>query len=678
MSTDLGNPHSIQSQQISHTGRKKKVPGCLILLVVIIFLCVGITLFFKVSPFDIEEKINVPQSQVYGELTDGQKAKFDHLVNSSDREPEIYEESGVIRSVLLDVDMGYSNDPEMQVKSFMEEYQELYNIRDFSKEFVLKKSQKNETEDVVLKYTQIIDSIPVYSSGLSFGFSPQGKINIINGAYLTEDQLIYESKPVINKAAVTQILSDQGYVFPSEYPDIELVLYNETLFGQPDGSTILAWVTEVYSEDNIFHLVVSAIDGEILIKSSQIVFSNYGIWDMQNMTLEDFREYRNDGCKKIYDNPNNHIYDTIWQNEPDLEPKIEDLNFNIQKTLETYKFLLNWDGYDNKDSRFIVFLNLQANSPFHWTACGTTIIGFTDDASLKSAKDIFTHEFQHGVTNSRVKLEQTRLTAEAGALSEAYSDIFTTLVDTNEPWQLKMDSHLIRDMQKPKNVSGQVDHYRNFKTKVPLYCKIGDYDSCQEAENGYPHQNSTIFSHAAYLFAAGGKERGIEVHGVGIEDMAKIFFAGQNYMIDNSSFMEARNATLQACQYYYSETDIGKFRCDQLRNAFGIVGIGDPAPQPSFTEKLKEAINDLIRQVEVIREGLIEELYKKIEDLGMEIDDYRKKLEEDLFNLVMEMIINLLLGYFEKLMDQMINGFCSSMALVLIPALGIMIIRRKQ
>ncbi|MDI9565254.1 MAG: M4 family metallopeptidase [Chloroflexota bacterium] len=618
--------------------------------------------FLTLKPSGARQGKSVTGPWIYGELSDEQHIAIEQLSKQSARNLDLQEKGGTIRALLLNVDMGYANDPERQVQAFMQEYQNLYQINDFSKEFRLTDYQIDDDNSVVLKYSQWVDSIPVYSSQLLVDLDRLGNIRLVSGGYLPEKDLYYDPNITYSKTEIKNVLNDQGYAVISSDESIELVLYNAIVLGHEKGETTLAWTMEVVFEGEPFHAVVSAKTAEVFILAREIIFYNYNLYDAEKypiLNLKGESEEIVDECH-IFWQWIKPIYALNEKYETDYVNKINYLITIIDRTLSIYENHLGWKGYNNHDHHFEVLINVDAGSPFHWYRCVSVLIGFNDDASIYSAEDIFPHEFQHAVTSQRVILEQSAETAEAGALNEAYSDIFTALIDTENPWQLTQGQVLIRDMENPSKVKGHPSHYKDFRKPTK--------------KNDFCHENSTIISHAAYLIAEGGKKQGIHVDGLGIGDMTKIFFNSQNHLRVNANFFQARAAVITACEYYYPDDTA---RCDSVHNAFAIVGIGDPVPQPSLWDEVIEILNSLQDSIVDARVKLMLDLFKKLTELNIQIDDFFLRMEQDLVNLMVELALKMATAFLESLFSSIFDQVCGSYLFALVlPGTAFFLIRK--
>ena len=151
----------------------------------------------------------------------------------------------------------------------------------------------------------------------------------------------------------------------------------------------------------------------------------------------------------------------------------------------------------------------NANSTFGYICIGngtqTEIGGLYRQGK---AMDIIAHEYQHGVTDNTAGLIYE---GESGALDEAFSDIFGSLIEGNDPTDLNSDFWTIGEngVYNPFGASGIVVRSLKGDTKNQIY-KMRDKFTCtnsQHTRNGHHddscdnngvHINSTIISHVQY------------------------------------------------------------------------------------------------------------------------------------------------------------------------------------
>ena len=189
---------------------------------------------------------------------------------------------------------------------------------------------------------------------------------------------------------------------------------------------------------------------------------------------------------------------------------------------------------------------------------GTTFI------SLSGGLDVVAHELTHAVTSSSSNLVYQN---ESGALNEAISDIFGTLVEfyknNNPDYLIGEDIYTpgtandaLRSMSDPTKY-GDPDHYSKRYTGT--------------SDNGGVHTNSGIINKAAYLLAAGGTHYGVTVTGIGNDKVGAIYYrANTVYLTSSSTFSQARAALVQAAADLYGATSA---EVNSVKKSYDAVGV---------------------------------------------------------------------------------------------------------
>jgi thermolysin len=156
---------------------------------------------------------------------------------------------------------------------------------------------------------------------------------------------------------------------------------------------------------------------------------------------------------------------------------------------------------------------------------------------------------------------------ESGALNEALSDIFGTLVEyssnNNPDFEIGEDVYTpavsgdaLRSMSNPAKY-GDPDHYS------VRYTGTGD--------NGGVHTNSGIINKCAYLLSEGGTHYGVTVTGIGRSKLGAIFYRMNTaYLTASSNFSQARAAAIQAATDLYGASSQEVTSVTQAFNAVGI------------------------------------------------------------------------------------------------------------
>ncbi|EXY06941.1 M4 family metallopeptidase [Bacillus cereus] len=184
--------------------------------------------------------------------------------------------------------------------------------------------------------------------------------------------------------------------------------------------------------------------------------------------------------------------------------------------------------------------------------------------SLSGGIDVIGHELTHAVTENSSNLIYQN---ESGALNEAISDIFGTLVEfydnRNPDWEIGEDIYTpgkagdaLRSMSDPTKY-GDPDHYSKRYTG--------------SSDNGGVHTNSGIINKQAYLLANGGTHYGVTVNGIGKDKLGAIYYrANTQYFTQSTTFSQARAGAVQAAADLYGANSA---EVAAVKQSFSAVGI---------------------------------------------------------------------------------------------------------
>ncbi|MFA6235361.1 MAG: M4 family metallopeptidase, partial [Bacteroidota bacterium] len=233
-----------------------------------------------------------------------------------------------------------------------------------------------------------------------------------------------------------------------------------------------------------------------------------------------------------------------------------------------YRTTHNRNSIDNKGGSIVSVVNVtqggQSMENAFWNgqimAYGN---GGADFDPFAKSLDMAAHEMTHGVTENTAALEYLN---QSGALNEAFSDIFASMVDRVD-WLIGEDitkvsanfpNGAMRSMEDPHNGTSQgawgwqPKHMNEFQN-MP-----------ESQDNGGVHVNSGIINHSAYLLA----------QQIGREKAEKILYnALTTKLTRQARFIDYRLAIIRAAQEIYtsSEAQACAAACDQ-------VGITDGRP----------------------------------------------------------------------------------------------------
>ncbi len=248
-----------------------------------------------------------------------------------------------------------------------------------------------------------------------------------------------------------------------------------------------------------------------------------------------------------------------------------DAHYGMQLTWDFYRDVLGRSSIDGNGAALVsnVHVNRNYNNAY-WDGSQMSY-GDGDGRTFSplASIDVAGHEITHGLTERTAGLIYRN---ESGGLNEAMSDIMGTAIEwyasqrnpnVQFDWKIGEDIYTpgvegdaLRYMDDPTRDNYSIDHYSNYPRQTEV------------------HGSSGIANNAFYLFVNGGTNRtsGLTVTGgVGMEKGAKIFYrALAFYMTPNTTFAQARQATIQAATDLYgaNSTEVQK-----LKEAWTAVGV---------------------------------------------------------------------------------------------------------
>jgi Zn-dependent metalloprotease len=189
------------------------------------------------------------------------------------------------------------------------------------------------------------------------------------------------------------------------------------------------------------------------------------------------------------------------------------------------------------------------------------------------ALDAIGHEFTHGVVQYTAELNTVSHSSESYALAESFCDIFGKMIEwwadsDNFSWEL---SHQFVNSTEP-------DSYRRSFVNPHKYLDAASYgdnywDNVSDIGD-MPYRRAGVQNHWFYLLAEGGSYNDITVNGIGKVKAAKIAYSMlDNYLISNSNFLDARNASIYAAIGMFGSCS---YEVIQTINAWKAVNVVDP------------------------------------------------------------------------------------------------------
>ncbi len=169
--------------------------------------------------------------------------------------------------------------------------------------------------------------------------------------------------------------------------------------------------------------------------------------------------------------------------------------------------------------------------------------------------DIIAHEYQHGVTGFTVSLDYV---GESGALDEAFSDIFGSLIEGNDPsdlnsgfWTIGEDCMYDTDYLRSLYDDNRLNPQYVYNIWDQQICKEpGDHENHSNCDKNYVHANSTIISNVQYQLCR------LQPDFFTRENISKLWYATLTMLPDNANFNDFTTCFIECAKALDFEKDI--------------------------------------------------------------------------------------------------------------------------
>lgn len=437
---------------------------------------------------------------------------------------------------------------------------------------IIQHDSENDMDHI--RYIQIHKSYPIFGGEIIYHLKSD-VAESINGEYYRMNNVETEPKLTRKEAAA---------VYRSHLSSPELVEKSQDtrliIFPSQDNTFHLSWQLTLIKEDHISMTgIIDALTGEVLFQYSNIHFDEPAIGlgvNYHGYNIKLATTWYSDGYYYLYDEKrirpfNHYTYDYRGEYIPgdadnywDFDGVLVSAHALVGQTYDFYYSFFGRQGIDDKNLNTVVYVHndkYKDNAFWNGKSLNFCIPGEKNEENGASL-DIVTHEYTHGVTDYSSGLVYS---FESGALSESFSDIMGTTAEFYwyqegnglymADWYIGEDAFPYFSTSSCRNLADPNANSQLADPRYPDPCHLSQkYDVAYEVDNGGVHLNSTIYGHAFYLLANGGRNKvsHILVNGIGIEKAARIFYATfVYYLTKNSDFMDTANALLNAAYSLY-------------------------------------------------------------------------------------------------------------------------------
>jgi Zn-dependent metalloprotease len=264
----------------------------------------------------------------------------------------------------------------------------------------------------------------------------------------------------------------------------------------------------------------------------------------------------------------------VWgeASDPSRNRAAVDAHYGAQMTYDFYKDVLGRDSLDGKGEKLVSNVHIGTNFVNAYWDGKQMNYGDGDgkNAGPLTTLDIAGHEITHGLTERTAGLLYR---GESGGLNEAMSDILGAGVEwyaAKKNAAVEFDWKVGEDAWTPANGKGDALRYMDDPTKDGYSVdNYKDYPKQTEV-----HGSSGIANNAFYLLVNGGTNRtsGQKVEdGIGMEKGLKVFYrALAHYMTPNTTFAQAREATVKAATDLYGADSVEARKVKESWSAVGV------------------------------------------------------------------------------------------------------------
>ncbi len=411
-----------------------------------------------------------------------------------------------------------------------------------------------------VRVRQTVNGIPVFGAEMMVHSDRNGTVYAINGRMAPNAQNL---KPRMNAdRAVVRAAAQVGIMKWEPQSDAELIYVLD------QGDLRLTWsiwaqYTDSDGDPQVDRIFADANTGDLVMK------------DARHKYARNRRTYTANNGTSL---PGSLL---ITEGGSSSDSAAQAAHTYAGVTYDYYNSRHGRDSYDDNGATLHSTVHYSSNYNNAFWNGSQMVYGDGDGTTfteLSKSLDVDAHELTHAVTEYTGNMVYQK---EPGALNEAWSDIMGASVEawydgsvTSATWLLGEDIYTpgngnndaLRYMANPTQDNYSPDYY-------PERLYAGTCFPSNSNDQCGVHGNSGIANLAYVLLVEGGSHpRGktsVNVPGIGISKAERIFYhALANYLGTQSQFEDARNATAQAAEDLYGQTEV-----DAVHLAWDAVGV---------------------------------------------------------------------------------------------------------
>jgi bacillolysin len=471
--------------------------------------------------------------------------------------------------------------------TFLSERAALFGMHAPTQEFRLTRERKDELQMTHVRLQQMVRGIRVLGAELMAHYDSTGALRVIDSTYVPDVDALDVNPALTVAQAVDSALAHAranglvGAEAATNEPELVVAQTNIAHLGYTlevlgDGArriyVIDARTGDVLKTYNALQSVTGTGNSSRNVSRSIEVTQEGGRYVLKDTTRgQGVWTYTAGGAQAV---PGSLVASTAltsWDTSGSGRGAAVDAHFFAAKVYDYYKDKHGRAGINNSNMKMVSTVHYGQAYPNAFWDVDHMAYGDGDGSSkpFSAALDVVGHEFTHGVTQFESGLVYE---GQSGALNEAMSDIFGSIIEHNvnpnavNNWIMGEDLELagaIRNMKTP-GADNQPDNMSRFVNTTQ--------------DDGGVHINSGIINNAAYLMTMGGNNPTSNVkveRGIGWDKMAALFYRANTQILMQSSNFAAMATAAKTAATDLNFTDNEK---KIVECAFKAVGIDKSGP----------------------------------------------------------------------------------------------------